>query len=157
LPQLSLHTPVGDLTVSEEDGAIVSLDWGWARDQIETPLLVRAREELQAYFDAVRLDFDLPLAAAGTAYRCRVWEALRHIPPAQTRSYAEIARTVGGSPRAVGRANASNPIPILIPCHRVVATNGLGGYSGGEGLKTKRYLLALELRALQAAERRVPV
>lgn len=157
MPQLSLHTPVGDLTVSEEDGAIVSLDWGWPRDQTETPLLVRACEELHEYFDAVRLDFDLPLAPAGTAYQCRVWEALRRIPPAQTRSYAEIARAVGGSPRAVGRANAANPIPILIPCHRVVATNGLGGYSGGEGLKTKGYLLALELRALQAAERPVPV
>jgi methylated-DNA-[protein]-cysteine S-methyltransferase len=157
LPQLSLHTPVGDLTVSEEDGAIVSLDWGWSRDQTETPLLVRAREELHEYFDAVRLDCDLPLAPAGTAYRCRVWEALRRIPPAQTRSYAEIARAVGGSPRAVGGANAANRIPILIPCHRVVAANGLGGYSGGEGLKTKRYLLALELRALQAAERRIPV
>ena len=156
LPQLSLHSPVGDLTISDEDGAIVALDWGWGRDQTETPLLVRARGQLQEYFDGARLEFDLPLAPAGTPYRRRVWEALRQIPPAETRSYAEIARTVGGSPLAVGSANAANPIPILIPCHRVVATNGIGGYSGGDGLKTKRYLLALELRALQAAERRMP-
>jgi methylated-DNA-[protein]-cysteine S-methyltransferase len=154
LPQLSLHTPVGDLTVSEEDGAIVAIDWGWGRDQTETSLLLRARTELHEYFDATRLGFDLPLAPAGTPYRQRVWQALRRIPPAATRSYADIARAVGGSPRAVGGANAANPIPILIPCHRVVAVNGPGGYSGGDGLKTKRTLLALELRALQAAERR---
>ena len=154
MPQLSLHTPVGDLTVSEEDGAIVAIDWGWGRDQAETPLLHRARAALHEYFDGHRLDFDLPLAPAGTPYRQRVWDALRRIPPASTRSYADIARAVGGSPRAVGGANAANPIPILIPCHRVVAVNGIGGYSGGDGLNTKRYLLALELRALQAAGRR---
>jgi methylated-DNA-[protein]-cysteine S-methyltransferase len=151
-----MHSPVGDLTVSEEDGAIVALDWGWGRDQTETPLLIRAHAQLHEYFDAARLEFDLPLAPAGTPYRRRVWEALRRIPPAQTRSYADIARAVGGSPRAVGGANAANPIPILIPCHRVVAVDGIGGYSGGEGLKTKRYLLALEFRALQSAERQVP-
>jgi methylated-DNA-[protein]-cysteine S-methyltransferase len=150
LPQLSLHTPIGDLTVSEEAGAIVALDWGWGRDQAETQLLVRAREQLHEYFDATRLDFDLPLAHAGTAYRRRVWAALRRIPPAQTRSYADIARAAGGSPRSVGGANAANPIPILIPCHRVVASNGIGGYSGGDGLPTKRFLLALECRALGA-------
>ena len=155
MPQLSLHTPVGDLTVSEDDGAIVAVDWGWGRDQTETPLLLRARKALHEYFDGTRLEFDLPLAPAGTPFRQRVWDALRRIPPAQTRSYADIARAVGGSPRAVGGANAANPIPILIPCHRVIAVNGIGGYSGGEGLKTKRFLLALELRASQAAEQRV--
>ena len=156
MPQLSLHSPIGDLTVSEDDGAIVALDWGWGRDQAETPLLLRARDQLHGYFDGARLEFDLPLAPAGSPYRRRVWDALLRIPPAQTRSYAEIARAVGGSPRAVGGANAANPIPILIPCHRVIATNGIGGYSGGEGLKTKRYLLTLELRSLRTAANQVP-
>lgn len=146
LPQLSLHTQIGDITVSEEDGAIVALDWGWGRDQTETGLLARAREQLHAYFDNQLTEFDLPLAPAGTAYRRRVWQALREIPYGATRSYVEIARTAGGSPRSVGQANGSNPIPIIIPCHRVVATNHLGGYSGGDGLTTKRYLLALETR-----------
>ena len=147
MPQLSLHTPIGDLTVSEEDGAIVALDWGWGRDQTETPLLIRAKQQLHEYFDGERLHFDLPLAPQGTPYRRRVWQALMDIPCAETRSYRDIARVAGGSARSVGGANGANPIPILIPCHRVVASDGIGGYSGGEGLPTKRYLLELEIRA----------
>jgi len=147
LPQLSFHTPLGGLTVSEEDGAIVAIDWGWGRDQTETPLLLRAREQLQEYFDGLRTGFELPLAPQGTAYRRRVWAALCTIPPGQTRTYADIARLVGGSARSVGQANGANPIPVIIPCHRVVATGGIGGYSGGEGLLTKRFLLQLEARA----------
>jgi methylated-DNA-[protein]-cysteine S-methyltransferase len=148
LPQLSLHSPVGDLTISEEDGAIVALDWGWGRDQTETPLLVRARAQLHEYFDGARTEFDLPLAPAGTDYQRRVWAALCRIPAAATRTYADIAREAGGSPRSVGGANGRNPIPILIPCHRVLATGGIGGYSGGDGLPTKCYLLDLESRAV---------
>ena len=146
LPQLSLHTQIGDITLSEEDGAIVAVDWGWGRDQTETTLLVQAREQLHAYFDGELTAFDLPLAPAGTSYRQRVWQALREIPYGATRCYAEIARMAGGSARSVGQANGCNPIPIIIPCHRVVAASHLGGYSGGDGLATKRYLLALESR-----------
>jgi methylated-DNA-[protein]-cysteine S-methyltransferase len=138
---------VGDLTVSEADGGIVALDWGWGRDQTATPLLRRACDLLHAYFDGAPVAFDLPLAPAGSPYRRRVWAALCRIPAGATRSYRDIARDAGGSPRSVGGANAANPIPILIPCHRVVATGGLGGYSGGDGLVTKRYLLALEASA----------
>lgn len=150
MPQLSLHTPVGDLTLSEEDGAVVALDWGWGRDQTKTPLLVRGVAQLHDYFDGLRLDFDLPLAPQGTPYRRRVWAALGAIPPGETRTYLDIARTAGGSPRSVGGANAVNPIPILIPCHRVVATGGIGGYSGGDGIATKRYLIELERHVLSA-------
>lgn len=146
LPQLSLHTPVGDITVSEDDGRIVALDWGWGRDQAETALLRHARDQLHAYFDGERLTFDLPLAPEGTPYRRRVWAALQAIPPGQTRTYQDIARIAGGSARSVGGANGANPIPILIPCHRVVASRGIGGYSGGDGSPTKRYLLDLESR-----------
>ena len=150
MPQLSLHSPIGDLTVSEEADRIVSLDWGWARDQAETPLLCCARAQLHAYFDGVPAPFDLPLAPAGTSYRQRVWSALCRIPRGATPSYAEIAAEVGGSARSAGQANAANPIPILIPCHRVVASRrhagapGLGGYSGLGGLATKHWLLELE-------------
>jgi methylated-DNA-[protein]-cysteine S-methyltransferase len=144
LPQLSLHTPVGDLTVSEEDGAIVALDWGWGRDQTETPLLLRARAQLHAYFDGELTAFDLPVAPAGTPYRRAVWQALQTIPYGATRTYGQVAALAGGSPRSVGTANGANPIPIIIPCHRVLASNGLGGYSGGDGTDTKRYLLDLE-------------
>ena len=135
---------MGDLTVSEEDGAVVSVDWGWVRDQARTPVLLRARDQLQDYFDGARQAFDLPLAPPGTAYRRRVWEALTRIPFGVTRTYAEIAALAGGSARSVGQANGRNPIPIIIPCHRVLASAGLGGYSGGDGLTTKRYLLDLE-------------
>ncbi len=147
LPQLSLHTPIGSLTVSEEDGALVALDWGWGRDQTETAALCRAREELHAYFDGALTEFSVPVNPAGTEYRRRVWQALRDIPYGATRSYRDIARVAGGAARSVGQANARNPIPIIIPCHRVLASNGIGGYSGGDGLATKRYLLALETRA----------
>ena len=144
MPQLSLHSPIGDLTVFEENGAIVAVDWGWGRDQQETRLLRRAVDQLDAYFDGTLDAFDLPLAPPGTAYRRRVWQALCDIPYGQTRTYADIAAVAGGVARSVGQANGSNPIPIFIPCHRVVASAGLGGYSGGDGLDTKRYLLDLE-------------
>ena len=144
MPQISLHTPVGDLSISEEDGAIVALDWGWGSEQAETELLLRARDQMHAYFDGERRQFDLPLAPAGSLYRQRVWQALCQIPYGATRTYGEIAAVAGGSARSVGTANGANPIAILIPCHRVLASNGIGGYSGGSGPDTKRALLQLE-------------
>ncbi|HEY6433695.1 MAG TPA: methylated-DNA--[protein]-cysteine S-methyltransferase [Acetobacteraceae bacterium] len=144
MPQLSLHTPFGDISVSEDAGAIVSIDWGWGSDQQETALLRQARMQLLAYFDRELTEFELPLAPSGTGFQCRVWQALRHIPYGETRSYGGLAGELGSAPRAIGQANAANPIPIIIPCHRVVASSGIGGYSGGDGLATKRALLALE-------------
>lgn len=158
MSQLSLHTPIGDITLFEEEGAIVALDWGRGmhpdlpgQEPGGTALLRAAADRLQDYFDGKPVSFDLPLAPQGTAFQRVVWEALRRIPAGETRSYAEIAREVGcRAARAVGRANGANPIPILIPCHRVVAADGrLGGYSGADGLATKRYLLDLERRARQ--------
>jgi len=148
LPQLSLHTPLGALTLSEEDGAIVALDWGWGRDQSETMLLGYARTQVHEYLDGERQQFELPTRLAGTVYQRRVWEALSSIPYGQTRSYADIAQMVGGGARSVGQANRRNPVPILVPCHRVVGADGIGSYSGNEGLVTKRYLLQLEAHSL---------
>jgi methylated-DNA-[protein]-cysteine S-methyltransferase len=139
-----MHSPVGDITIFEEDGTIVAVEWGWAGVQNGSPLLHRARDQFDAYFDGDLKAFDLPLAPAGTAYRRKVWQALCDIPYGETRSYLDIARAAGGSPRSVGQANGANPIPILIPCHRVVATTHLGGYSGAGGADTKRWLLAHE-------------
>ncbi len=144
MPQLSFHTPLGALTLSEEDGSIVALDWGFGRDQTQTPLLLRGRDQLHAYFDGALQTFDLPLAPQGTPYRRRVWQALTEIPYGRTASYGALAARLGGSARAIGGANGANPIPIIIPCHRVVASFGLGGYSGGDGLQTKSWLLSLE-------------
>jgi methylated-DNA-[protein]-cysteine S-methyltransferase len=152
VPQLSLHSPVGDLTVSEEDGALVALDWGWGRDQDPTPMLRRARDQLHAYFDGALTRFDLPLVPAGTAYQQRVWLAMQAIPYGATRTYGELAHVAGGSARSIGPACGANPLPILIPCHRVVAAGGrLGGFSGGDGPATKRHLLDLESHALPLA------
>lgn len=141
-----MHTPLGALTVSEDDGAIVAVDWGWGRDQEETTLLLRARGQMHEYLDGERLAFDLPIRPAGTAYQQRVWATLRSIPCGQAWTYSAIAHRAGGSPRSVAQASRCNPIPIIIPCHRAVAARGLGGYSDGQGLDTKRYLLQLEGR-----------
>jgi methylated-DNA-[protein]-cysteine S-methyltransferase len=149
MPQLSLHTPLGEVTISEDGGAIVALDWGRGRDQEATPLLREACDQLQDYFDGKRMSFDFPLAPEGSNFQKRVWTALCAIPLGETRSYADIARTIGSAPRAVGGANGANPIPLFIPCHRVIAADGsLGGYSGGDGPATKRFLLDHESRAL---------
>jgi methylated-DNA-[protein]-cysteine S-methyltransferase len=149
MPQLSLHTPLGEVTISEDGGAIVALDWGRGRDQEATPLLRDACDQLQDYFDGKRMSFHLPLAPEGSNFQKRVWAALCAIPPGETRSYADIARAIGSAPRAVGGANGANPIPLFIPCHRVIAADGsLGGYSGGDGPATKRFLLDHESRAL---------
>lgn len=150
MPQLTLHSPLGELTVSEEDGQIVALDWGRGRDQAVTPVLAEAREQLHDWFDGKRGDFHLPLSPHGTDFQKRVWQAMRDIPPGRTATYGEIARALGSSARAVGMACGANPIPVIIPCHRVVAASGrLGGYSGEGGAETKRYLLRLEAAFVQ--------
>lgn len=109
-------------------------------------LLRRAVGQLDEYFAGQRTDFDLPLAPAGTAFQQRVWAALLDVPYGRTASYGEIAAVLGlppGASRAVGLANGANPIPIIIPCHRIIGANGsLVGYGGG--LDRKRLLLALE-------------
>jgi methylated-DNA-[protein]-cysteine S-methyltransferase len=155
MPALSMHSPVGDLTLFAEDDHIIAIEWGWGSIQDSTPFLVQAKNALDSYFDGEAPLPDLPLNPRGTAYRLKVWNALRGIPSGETRTYLDIARIAGGSPRSVGGANANNPIPILIPCHRVLATTHIGGYSGGEGLETKRILLALEQRIKKSKARHV--
>jgi methylated-DNA-[protein]-cysteine S-methyltransferase len=151
MPQTFIHTPLGTLTLSEEDGAIVALDWGQGRDREETPVLRRAADQLQDYMDGLRTGFDLPLKPMGSPFRQRVWQALRDIPHGETRSYADLARVLGTASRAIGGANGANPIPIIIPCHRVIGAGGtIGGYSGEGGIATKRWLLALERRTRRA-------
>ncbi|MFN3230643.1 MAG: methylated-DNA--[protein]-cysteine S-methyltransferase [Alphaproteobacteria bacterium] len=145
MPQLSLHSPVGDLTVSEESGALVSLDWGWGAEQTQTPLLLAAKRQLDAYFDGDLKTFDLPMRPGGTAFQNRVFGAMCRIPFGETATYGELAHQIGSVARAVGQACGANHIPIIIPCHRVLAAHDrLGGYSGDGGLETKVALLRLE-------------
>jgi methylated-DNA-[protein]-cysteine S-methyltransferase len=142
---LGLDSPVGRLTLTEQDGAIVAIDWTRraVRDN-PTPLLARAKDLLGRHFDGEPVDFDLPLSPRGTAFQQRVWRAMRAIPYGDTVTYGELARRVDSEPRAIGGACGANPIPIVVPCHRVVAASGAGGYSGRGGLKTKALLLEIE-------------
>ena len=144
MPQQSLHSPIGDLTITCEDGAVVAVDWGWARDQASDELLEKAKAQLEAYFDGKARSFDLPLVPAGTYFQYQVWRLMETIPCGQTMSYGAMAKALNSSARAVGTACGANPIPVIIPCHRVLAANGMGGYSGEGGLETKIALLRLE-------------
>jgi len=141
---MSMHSPIGDLTISSEDGVLVALDWGWARDQSSDDLLGRAKSQLETYFDGKSETFDLPLAPAGTAFQQRVWTLMSSISYGKTMSYGEMAKALDSAARAVGMACGANPIPVIIPCHRVLAANGMGGYSGEGGVDTKVALLRLE-------------
>ncbi len=137
--------PVGRIWIAGCDDAITEISWSPIEGvQCEIPLIIRTARQLEEYFAGTRIDFDMPLRASGTAFRQRVWEALRTIPYAETRTYGEIARLCGfpNASRAVGGACHNNPISIIVPCHRVVGVNGLTGYAGG--LDKKKFLLKLE-------------
>ena len=146
-----IETPIGPLTICSDGTAIKALRFGiWEEtDNPELPLLKQCAQQLQEYFAGERRQFDLPLAPDGTPFQRSVWQALCQIPYGETRSYGEIAAQVGNpkAARAVGMANNRNPIPILIPCHRVIGASGkLIGYAGGLGVKET--LLCLESRNL---------
>jgi methylated-DNA-[protein]-cysteine S-methyltransferase len=144
-----MHSPIGDMAISEQDGAIVAIDWGWGRDADRTPVLVEAKRQLEAYFDGKLTDFDLPLRSAGTDHQQRVWRTMAKIRYGRTMTYGALAAKIGSGARAVGAACGANPIPIVVPCHRVLGSDGkLHGYSGAGGLDTKLALLKLEGAAL---------
>lgn len=145
MPTLSLHTPIGDITLCEDEGRIVAVEWGWGSEQDETPVLAAAREQLNAYFDGKLQNFTLPLEPYGTPRRLQIWQAMLAIPYGETKTYGQIAKELGTSARAVGQACAHNPIPIFIPCHRVLSASPSSDfYSFGEGTETKAMLLSLE-------------
>jgi len=151
---LSLHSPVGDLTLHEEDGALVALEWGWVPDDVPgrveaAAVLHEARDQMNDYFDGKRGDFELPVAPHGTPFQQAVWRGMCEIPAGQIRTYGDLAGDLKSSAQAVGTACGANPIAIIIPCHRIVAAAGLGGYSGSGGVDTKVQLLRLEGVAIQ--------
>lgn len=145
--QLLCQSPVGPLTLSAAADALTSLTFGDTRISggIPCPLLAQAARELEEYFAGERKTFTVPLSPAGTDFQRKVWAALRDIPYGETASYGDIAAKIGkpGGAVAVGQANSRNPIPILIPCHRVIGANGkLVGYTGG--MHIKETLLTIE-------------
>ncbi|HEV2550412.1 MAG TPA: methylated-DNA--[protein]-cysteine S-methyltransferase [Stellaceae bacterium] len=144
MPRLSVASPLGPLTIVAENDAIVAIEWRDRKAHDESPLLRDAERQLGEYFAGTRRTFDLPLAPAGEAFDQRVWELMAAIPYGETQRYGELAQRLDAEAQAIGEACGRNPLPIFIPCHRVVAHNGLGGYSGGKGIETKRRLLVLE-------------
>lgn len=141
-------TPIGSVTVIADDSAVTAIRFGALTGAVDPPatsLLFAAKEELTAYFAGRLRTFSVPVCPQGSSFSKRVWEALREIPYGQTVSYGEIAARIGSpnAARAVGMANHRNPIPIIIPCHRVIGANGKPvGYAGGLSVKT--ILLNLE-------------
>lgn len=142
--------PLGTLAIEEQAGFIAAVTWcskgsKQPADASFSPLLKSAARQIEEYFQGRRQAFDLPLKPRGTEFQESVWRVIAKIPFGKTRSYGSLARELGTAPRAVGTAAGKNPLPIFIPCHRVVGGRGaLGGFSGGEGIPTKRKLLRLE-------------
>jgi methylated-DNA-[protein]-cysteine S-methyltransferase len=148
-------SPIGPLTVTSNGSALIQMEF--ANGKYPLPqypsgadaVLDHARRELDAYFARTLRVFTVPVGPQGTDFQRRVWDALRSIPYGDTRSYADQARAIGApnATRAVGAANGRNPIPIIIPCHRVIGSDGaLTGFGGG--IERKQFLLALERRDL---------
>ena len=146
-------TPLGEVTVVADDDWLTELHLPGDRGVVPEgaveggPSVDRAAQQLGEWFAGEREHFDLPLAPNGTAFQRRVWAALVAVPYGETASYGDIAAAIGQptATRAVGAANGRNPIPLIIPCHRIIGTDGsLTGYSGGGGIETKRYLLDFE-------------
>jgi methylated-DNA-[protein]-cysteine S-methyltransferase len=152
-----VNTPIGRLTVVANHRALVAIHWdgegpasrGGRDGEIALdnahPVLTEAERQLIEYFAGTRTTFDLPLDPAGTPFQKKVWQALTRIPFGKTVSYRDVAVTIGSPTacRAVGAANGRNPIPIVVPCHRVIGAAGdLTGFGGG--LETKTFLLSLE-------------
>ena len=145
--QTLVQSPVGPLTLTGTEEALTGITFGDRRDgeDAPSPMLEQAARELEEYFAGKRREFTVPLAPEGTEFQRKVWAALREIPYGTTASYKDIAVRVGkpGAAIAVGQANSRNPIPIIIPCHRVIGANGkLVGYTGG--MHIKETLLAVE-------------
>ena len=138
----SIDSPLGPITVVETDGAISALDWR-AGGTDQSPVLAEATAQLRAYFDRKLTAFDLPLEF-GQGFQAQVRRAMAAIPYGETRRYGDLAREIGAPAQAIGQACGANPIPILIPCHRVLAANGLGGFSAKGGVESKVFLLRLE-------------
>lgn len=155
-----IDSPIGPLALFEKDGALEGIIfeslWRKFRSRFkdyedqETPLLKKAKQQLSDYFRGKRQSFDLPLHLTGTAFQNKVWAALKQIPFGKTRTYKQQAESIRSpkAVRAVGQTNGRNPLCVVLPCHRVVGTDGaLTGYAGG--LPAKKFLLQLESAQLE--------
>ena len=144
MPQTCVDTPTGPFEITETEGAITRATWRQSGASNDTPLLRRAADQVAAYFAGRLTAFDLPLRVEASLFQQQVCAQIASIPYGETLTYGDIARTLGAPPQAVGRGCGGNPIPLIIPCHRVLGRDGLGGFSGGTGVETKVWLLRHE-------------
>ncbi len=143
IDSIMLETPFGPITISSDKSAVKSIRLGNYGEHGNSRLLKAAKRELEEYFDGKRKAFTVPVKTEGTRYQRKVWSATLKIPYGETRTYGWIAEIAGGSARSAGNALGANPIPIIIPCHRIIRADGeIGGYGGG--LEIKRFLLEHE-------------
>lgn len=144
MPMIAVDTQFGRLGVEETDGAVSRLVWNGRDDAPDTPLLAEAAAQLRAY-DAGKLQqFDLPYRIEGSEFQRQVCDIMFAIPFGETLTYGDIAKQLGQPAQPVGQACGANPIPVIIPCHRVLSATGLGGFSGDGGIETKVALLRHE-------------
>ena len=136
-------TPVGPVSVVVENGAVVRMEWSILEGPTD-PVADRAIAQLAEYFAGERQVFDLPLAAKVSDFQRKFGAALCEIPFGETRTYGDLSKLLGVPAQAIGQACGANPIPIIIPCHRVLGATGLGGFSGAGGVEGKVQLLRLE-------------
>lgn len=139
-----VDTQFGTLHVTERDGAIVALNWGTSGQNDPSAVLDRAVDQLRAYDAGELEDFDLPLRIEASEFQQDVCAAMLAIPFGYTRTYGDIAKDIGVPAQAIGQACGANPIPIIVPCHRVMGAKGLTGFSGAGGVETKVALLRHE-------------
>ena len=144
LMSVQCTSPIGNLTIQAREETVIAVRWGYCAPAATSPVLREAKGQMQAYFDGRLREFALPLNPAGGEFQQRVFARMRAIPYGQTRTYGELAEALGSFGQPVGQACGANPIPVIIPCHRVLGANDLGGYSGQGGIETKTVLLKLE-------------
>lgn len=152
--QAVIPAPFGKLGIRSSDTDLLGIEFVSSRMKERLPVSPMAREicdQLSAYFADAHFEIDLPFELDGTHHQCNVWQAMLEIPCGQTLTYGELAKRIGSSAQAVGQACGNNPIPIVIPCHRVVSRTGLGGFmhhADGDALDIKRWLLAHEKKSV---------
>jgi methylated-DNA-[protein]-cysteine S-methyltransferase len=137
-------SPVGPLGADADECGITALVWGQSGNLTHGPVFDQLCDEMAAYFAGSTQGFQTPVAPKGSDFQLQFYAALCAIPYGETRTYGDLARDLGVSAQAIGQACGANPIPVLIPCHRVLGANGLGGYSGHGGIEAKITLLKLE-------------
>ena len=152
-----VDSPIGKLLIKVKNGSLLEIDFHSRVNHCDMsaetngPLVTRIKQQLQHYFNGSERAFDLPLDLQGTPFQLKVWQALQAIPYGETRTYGELAQQLGSCARAVGNACRANPVPLVVPCHRVVAANGVGGFGGetiGENITMKQWLLQHEGKRL---------